>query len=232
MTDPERTDLIFPPDSDTPPSGVPVPLGSSETVVSPASSGEVRSSAASTPTSLQAGSAQLTGSQVLGTGTTQTASVDTSLNSSRTLVGSLELRMEVPRVEVRREASGQATVRRERRVREETVVVELVSEVLIIETRPSVAGGAGVVLLDGVELPAGETRELVIYREEAAVSKQTILSEEVRVYKQSSSVRQDFPTELAHEELVVEHRPSSQESLIQGASPQQVPNMGGSDEPR
>ena len=246
MTDPERTDLKFPPDPKLPPD----PTASS---VAPLPPGQTLPA--------QSAGAQLSRGQDLGSQSLESGS---SLTSSRTLVGSLELRMEVPRVEVRREVSGQASVRRERRTRQETVVVELISEVLIIETRPTtattgtavtrttattattVAGDgvvAGVVLLDGVELPAGETREVVLYREEALVSKQIIRAEEVRVYKQRSTVRQEFPTALDHEELVVEHRPapetiSRSESLPVPTSSTPTPSTpdapltGGPDESR
>lgn len=116
------------------------------------------------------------------------------------LVGTLELREEVPEVHVLREKLGAVSIRRERRVREETVTVDLVTEVLIIETR---AGQPNIKFL-GVDLPVGETMELEIYREEAEVSKKVVRSEHIEVYKDQVVEQVSIPVELAREELVVD----------------------------
>ncbi|GEM44486.1 DUF2382 domain-containing protein [Deinococcus cellulosilyticus] len=129
------------------------------------------------------------------------------------LVGTLELREEVPEVHILREKLGAVTVRRERRVREETVTVDLVTEVLVIET---VSGQPSVKFL-GVDLPVGQTMELEIYREEADVSKKVVRAEHIEIYKDQVVEQVSIPVELAREELVVDQHthvvPSKSEDL-------------------
>lgn len=90
-------------------------------------------------------------------------------------------------------------VRRERRVREETVRVELVTEVLVItakECGPSV-------LHDGLPLSPGESREIIIYQKTADLGKQVMVTQEVVVFKDRHVRESSEPFELAYEEVVV-----------------------------
>lgn len=134
--------------------------------------------------------------------TIQSTEQNTSVQEDRikTLVGTLELREEVPEVNISREHLGQVRVRRERRVREETVTIDLVTEVLVIET---VSGNPHVRMFD-VDLPVGETMEIEIYREDAEIGKKVVKSEEVRIFKEKQVDHLSVPIELAREELVVE----------------------------
>lgn len=116
------------------------------------------------------------------------------------LQGTLELREERPVIHKERGVVGTVTVSRE--VRRETVQVpvELVTEVLVIEH----TAGAHAVTLDGAPLNPGERRELLIYREEAQVHKQVVVSEQVSVSKRQTVETRTFDTTLAREELVVQ----------------------------
>lgn len=111
----------------------------------------------------------------------------------------IELREEVLTIEKEREVYAHATVRRERRVREETVRLELVTEVLVITAQP----GGPAVLLDGVPLAPGETRELVLYQERARPEKEVVVTQEVHLVKRREVEVTSVQVELAYEELVV-----------------------------
>ncbi|WP_295819118.1 DUF2382 domain-containing protein [uncultured Deinococcus sp.] len=113
----------------------------------------------------------------------------------------IELREERLTVEKRRAVYAQATVSRERRVREETVRLELVTEVLVITAH---AGAPGV-QVDGVALAPGETREIVLYQERALPGKDVVVTQEVTLTTQRDIQVTMTPVELAYEELVVNH---------------------------
>ncbi len=114
-----------------------------------------------------------------------------------TEVARLELLEERAEVEKRREVTGRVQVRREVEQRTETLTVELRTERLIIE----VVQGAGDVVIDGVPLAPGETREIVTYREEAHVEKRAVVAEEVRLLKRSVVQHQTLDVELGREVL-------------------------------
>ncbi|GGJ27746.1 DUF2382 domain-containing protein [Deinococcus roseus] len=141
--------------------------------------------------------------------TQQTRTADLQQDPDKILVGTLELREEVPEVQILREKLGAISVRRERRVREETITVDLVTEVLVIETT---AGTPSVTLL-GVELPVGEALELEIYREDAEISKKVVRSEHIKVFKDRVTETISIPTVLAREELVVDEHPAAETTL-------------------
>ncbi len=119
-----------------------------------------------------------------------------------TALGVLELREERALVEREQVSAGSVTVRRDLRVRTETVVVELRREVLVIETRP---GGPAVYFGEELLHP-GESRELVLYDEQAVVSKVAFVSEEVHVGKRSVTESRQSSVDLNYEVLVVEQQ--------------------------
>lgn len=94
--------------------------------------------------------------------------------------GRLELREERAVVDKTRRVVGAVTVGR--KVISETVQIplELRREVLVLQAAPN---GQGVVI-DGELLQPGETREVVIYAEEAEVGKRVVVAEEVTIGKQ------------------------------------------------
>ena len=114
-----------------------------------------------------------------------------------TEVARLELLEERAEVEMRREIAGRVRVRREVEHRTETVTVELRTERLVVE----VVQGSGDVLIDGVPLAPGETREIITYREEAYVEKRPVVAEEVRLLKRSVVEQQTLQVELGREVL-------------------------------
>ncbi len=118
----------------------------------------------------------------------------------------LELREERAIIERQREAAGHVTIRRERQTRTETVTVELVTETLFITVEARGASRPLAVLGDQ-ELEPGRTHEVVIYREEAEVSKRPVVYEQVRIDKRSVVERQQIPVTLSREELTVETSP-------------------------
>ncbi|MFC4452198.1 YsnF/AvaK domain-containing protein [Deinococcus sonorensis] len=128
-------------------------------------------------------------------------------SDTRELVGRLELRAERATLDKVRAEAGTVVVRRELRQRQEVLTVELMSEVLVIETK---SGGPDV-YLDGVLLPAGEPRELLLYTEMAEVTKVPHVVEEVKVYKEWRAVQRSVPVQLGYETLVVD------EQLLPGA---------------
>ncbi|WP_295813815.1 DUF2382 domain-containing protein [uncultured Deinococcus sp.] len=117
----------------------------------------------------------------------------------RELVGTLELREERLTISRRRELSGQVEVRRERRVRTETVTIDLVSEVLVL----SVKAGAGTVMVDGLPLEPGTVRELELYREEAVPGKEVVVTQDIDLVRERVVQTTTQQIELAYEELVV-----------------------------
>lgn len=117
----------------------------------------------------------------------------------RELVGTLELREERLTISRRRELSGQVEVRRERRVRTETVTIDLVSEVLVL----SVKAGAGTVMVDGLPLEPGTVRELELYREEAVPGKEVVVTQDIDLVRERVVETTTQQIELAYEELVV-----------------------------
>ncbi|WP_309572866.1 DUF2382 domain-containing protein [Deinococcus sp.] len=130
---------------------------------------------------------------------------DPPSDSERELLTTLELREEVLKIEKRRELIGQVEVRRERRVRSETVTVELVTEVLIL----SVKAGSGAVMIDGTALPAGTVHEVELYREEATPGKQVVVTQDVDILKERLVETTSQVVELAYEELVVNEIPTN-----------------------
>lgn len=115
-------------------------------------------------------------------------------------VASIELREEILDVQKVRERVGSVEVRRERRTREETVQVELVTEVLTITTAP----GGPSVLVDGLVLSPGEVREVVVYDERPQLGKEIVVSQVVDIAKDVRVERRTDTIELAYEELVVD----------------------------
>ncbi|MBZ9751110.1 YsnF/AvaK domain-containing protein [Deinococcus sp. HMF7604] len=121
---------------------------------------------------------------------------------SRALEGVLQLREERAEVRKIREATGQVMLRRERRVREETVRVELVSEVLVI----TAVEGAPTVQIGTRTLAPGESYEVLLSDERAVVDKVVAQTQEVRVFKDTFVREETVPLQLAYEELVVEEK--------------------------
>lgn len=132
----------------------------------------------------------------------------------------IELREEVLTVERRREVYGAVEVQRVRRTREETVKVELATEVLEITVRP----GGLAILVDGRPLNPGEVREVELYREEARPGKEVVVTQEVVLGKARIVDVQSQQMELAYEELDVRHLPA-------GTTPSSAqPDPGGQNE--
>lgn len=115
----------------------------------------------------------------------------------------IELREEVLSVRKERGVYAQATVQRERRVRQETVQVELVTEVLVITAQP----GGPALMVDGEPLAPGESRELILYQEHARPGKEVVVTQEVHLVKQREVGTSTVSIELAYEELVVNQLP-------------------------
>ena len=119
-----------------------------------------------------------------------------------TALGVLELREERAQIEREQVSAGSVTVRRDLKVRTETVVVELRREVLVIETRP---GGPAVYFGEELLHP-GESRELVLYDEQAVITKVAFVTEEVHVGKRSVTESRRSSVDLNYEVLVVEQQ--------------------------
>ena len=117
-------------------------------------------------------------------------------------LGVLELREERALVEREQVSAGSVTVRRDLRVRTETVVVELRREVLVIETR---SGGPAVYFGEELLRP-GESRELVLYDEQAVITKVPFVTEEVHIGKRSVTEGHESSVDLNYEVLVVEQQ--------------------------
>ncbi|MFC3834136.1 DUF2382 domain-containing protein [Deinococcus rufus] len=115
------------------------------------------------------------------------------------LLGTLELREEQLTITKRREVTGHVDVRRERRVRTETVTVELVTEVLVLRVR----AGGGTVMVDGLPLLPGTVRELELFREEAIPGKTVVVTQDIDVFRDRVVETTTRTIDLAYEELVV-----------------------------
>ena len=124
-------------------------------------------------------------------------SIENDVTNDVTEVARYELLAERPVIDKRRELAGRVAVRKEVERHTETVSVELITERLIIEVK---AGDAGV-WLDGEQLGEGDTREIVVYREEAAVGKRTVVSEQVRLLRRAVSEQRALDLELGREVL-------------------------------
>ncbi|PTA69760.1 DUF2382 domain-containing protein [Deinococcus arcticus] len=120
----------------------------------------------------------------------------------RALQGVIELREERAEIQKVREQIGRVVVRRERRVREETVRVELVSEVLVVTAQE----GAASVQIGTRTLAPGETYEVLLYDERAVPGKETVVAQEVRLFKDTLVREETVPLQLAYEELVVDEQ--------------------------
>ena len=119
-----------------------------------------------------------------------------------TPVGTLELREEVLEIVKERVRTGQVSFQREVQIRTETVTTELRRETLVIE----VGTGAAEVYFGGELLPAGETREVLLYDEQTVVSKVPYVTEEVRIGKQTVTEQQHHEVELKYEVLFVDEQ--------------------------
>lgn len=113
-------------------------------------------------------------------------------------IGTIELREELPVIRREQVRTGQVSFRREVQMRTETVTMELRRETLVIEVQP---GEAAVYFGDELLQP-GETREIVLYDEQASVSKQPFVTEEVRIGKRVVTEQQETMLELGYEVLV------------------------------
>ncbi|MFB9994729.1 DUF2382 domain-containing protein [Deinococcus oregonensis] len=120
-------------------------------------------------------------------------------------VGLIELPEEVLVIEKRRERVASVEVRRERRVHEETVRVELVTEVLVITAKE----GGPSVLLDGLSLSPGESREVITYQGTADLGKQVMVTQEVVVFKDRHVQKSSEPLALTSGEVVVTRTPAT-----------------------
>ncbi len=125
------------------------------------------------------------------------APTEPSLENDVREVARFELLAERPMLEKRRELAGRVAVHKEVERRTETVSVELITERLVIEVQ---AGDAGV-WLDGEQLAAGDTREIVVYREEAELNKRAVVSEEVRLLRRAVVEQKALDIELGREVL-------------------------------
>ena len=115
-------------------------------------------------------------------------------------VGLLELRAERAEVQKIRGVAGEVVVRREVRTRTEMVEVELMTEVLVIETR----SGGPTVMVDNVQLEPDAVHEIMLYSEGVEFIKKPFITEEVRIGKRSVTERQQLSVDLAYEELIVD----------------------------
>ncbi|WP_027482593.1 DUF2382 domain-containing protein [Deinococcus pimensis] len=138
-----------------------------------------------------------------------------------TEVARFELLEERAQVEKRREVASTVRVRREVERRTVTLTAELLTETVFVEV---VRGsGVGSVVIDGVPLAEGETREIVTYREEAEVVKRPVIAEEVRLLKRAVTNRETLDVELGREVLrFVRAEPADLETPDVG-----VRNIGG-----
>ena len=136
---------------------------------------------------------------------------------SQVQLGVLELREEVLQVTRERTQSGQVRFQREVKTRTETVTTELRRETLVITVLP---GQAAVYLGDDLLQP-GETREVLLYDEQAVLSKVPLVTEEVRVGKKSVTEHQQQSVDLQYEVLVVDEQPADVASptVVPGKQP-------------
>ena len=156
------------------------------------------SEASSVPASLVASSSAAPSTSV------QPSVLQTAAGETRqvTDLGVLELREERAIVEREQVSAGSVSVRRELKVRTETVVIELRRETMVIETLP----GSPAVYFGEELLQPGESRELLLYDEQAVISKVPFVSEEVHVGKRSVTETHRSDVDLNYEVLVVEQQ--------------------------
>ncbi|UBV45055.1 YsnF/AvaK domain-containing protein (plasmid) [Deinococcus taeanensis] len=124
------------------------------------------------------------------------------LPERRESVGILELREERAVVQTIRELTGTVQVRRERRVSQETVTVNLEREVLVITAAP----GDVRVEVNGEALEPAQEYELLVYEERAQISVVPYVSERVEVFKQTRTEVVSQEITLAREVLVVDQK--------------------------
>ncbi|MGY2895641.1 YsnF/AvaK domain-containing protein [Deinococcus sp. UYEF24] len=124
--------------------------------------------------------------------------VDTGIQQ----IGTLELREEVLSVIKEQVQTGQVSFSRKVETRTETVTTELRRETLIITLRP---GSAQVYLGDDLLQP-GETREVLLYDEQATLTKTPMVTEEVHISKRVVTEHQQQQVDLQYEVLVVEEQ--------------------------
>ncbi|MFC6591245.1 YsnF/AvaK domain-containing protein [Deinococcus lacus] len=117
-----------------------------------------------------------------------------SQGSDTVMVDRLVLHEERAQVQVLREAAGAVTLQKRVVERQEQIPVTIRSEVLEITVKP----GAGRVVLDGQELEAGQTYQVELTTERAAVQKEVVAISEVSIGKRAETV--------AHTEMVTLRR--------------------------
>lgn len=118
---------------------------------------------------------------------------------SRTELDHLTLHEERAKVEVRREQAGAVSIRKVVRERQEVIPVILISETLEI----TVQDGAGKVRLNGEELEAGRTYEILIHDEKAVVEKEIFALSDVNLSKQTHTTTYSEEVTLRREVLDV-----------------------------
>jgi uncharacterized protein (TIGR02271 family) len=121
---------------------------------------------------------------------------------SQVHLGTLELREEVLSVVKEQLQTGQVSFSRNVETRTETVSVELRRETLAISVQP----GTAAVYLDDELLQPGETREVLLYDEQAVVSKAPFVTEEVHISKRVVTEHQQQEVALQYEVLVVDEQ--------------------------
>lgn len=112
----------------------------------------------------------------------------------------LELREERLRVEKEEVQAGLVRITKQVREWEEAVTVPLREERLVIEVLP----GSGLVTIDGREMQAGDVLEVPLLEERATIVKETVVSENVTVRKETALVEEQYQETLRREELAVE----------------------------
>lgn len=132
----------------------------------------------------------------------------------------LQLRAERLRVEKQQEQAG--AVRLSKRVVEhlEIVQVPLREERLLIECLP----GSGRVFVGDRELQEGETMEVTIMRERIVVNKESVVSEEIRVRKETVERTEQVRETLREEQLTV-NDPDGLVEERHGATPSAAATM-------
>lgn len=125
----------------------------------------------------------------------QTLSEDAVTHSGR-----LELREERAIIEKTRRVVGAVTVGRKVVTETVQVPVELRREVIIFQAAPNGSG----VTIDGDTLQPGETREVLIYAEEAEIGKRVVVAEEVSIGKQEVVETHQQAVTLSREVLDVD----------------------------
>lgn len=112
----------------------------------------------------------------------------------------LTLREERLRIDKEEVEAGTVRVRKVVNEWEETLTVPRRAERLVLEVLP----GSGAVTIDGREYGAGDVIEMPLYEEKITVVKETVISEDVTVRKESVEVEERVEETLRREELVVD----------------------------